>query len=68
MSRSPQLLEAIRVAALPSLVEMARWHVSGHAYAPLLIIGRFASIEEKTLNDVINSGQAEKIIAAASAS
>ena len=64
-SRNPRLLHAIRVAALPSLIEMAHWHEPGHAYAPLVILGRIGRIEEETLNGMINSGQAEQIIKAA---
>ena len=64
-SRNPQLLNAIRVAALPSLVEMARWSVPGHAEAALLMLGRIAGIDEETLRDLIDAAMSETIIAAA---
>jgi hypothetical protein len=64
--RDPHLLARIRAEALTSLIEMARWHSLGHAYAPRLILGRIAGIDEKELVRMIDRGETESIISALS--
>jgi hypothetical protein len=66
-SRDPKLLEELRSEALASLIEMARWHSTGHAYTPRILLGRIAGIEEERLKKLASSGNAEEIIKAAQA-
>jgi len=61
--REPQLLAQLRGEALDSLIEMARWRNVGHAAAALSILGRIAGMAEEPLNQMIEAGQAEKILA-----
>jgi len=44
--RDPAVLSEIRQKALPSLIEMARWKSSGHAYASFFLLGRVAGLPE----------------------
>jgi hypothetical protein len=64
-SRPPQLLERLRTEALPSLIEMARWHNSGHANAYRKLLGRIAGFDEARIEQLIASGRVDEIIAAA---
>jgi hypothetical protein len=63
-SRDPRLLKLLRTEAMDALVEMARWHFSGHASFARRLLGRIAGIEEAKLDTMVND-QAEAIIAAA---
>lgn len=60
-SRGRQLLDQLRAEALDSLVEMARWHNPGHAWAARAILGRMVGVEEQELQKT----DPERIIAAA---
>jgi len=62
--RDPKLLAQLRADALPSLIEMARWHSSGHAHTARLLLGRIAGIEEARLAKLIAAGNVEEIIKA----
>ena len=64
-SRPPQLLERLRTEALPSLIEMARWHDSSHARAYQELLGRIAGFDEARIEQLIASGRVDEIIAAA---
>jgi HEAT repeats/POTRA domain, FtsQ-type len=44
--RDPAVLSEIHQKALPSLIEMARWKSSGHAYASFFLLGRVAGLPE----------------------
>jgi hypothetical protein len=44
--RDPAILSELRQKALPSLIEMARWKSSGHAYASFFLLGRIAGLPE----------------------
>jgi len=61
-SRDPKVLTLLRTEALDSLVEMARWRSTAHAYAALLILGRIAGLDEDSLTKLIVAGQADTII------
>jgi len=63
-SRDPKLLEQLRKEAMDALVEMARWHFTGHASFARRLLGRIGGIEEAKLDPMIDN-QAEAIIAAA---
>jgi hypothetical protein len=61
-SRDPQVLARLRAEALDPLLEMGRWHSTGHAEAALTILGRMAGIDEETLEKLIDAGQAAAIL------
>lgn len=62
--RDPQLLGRLRGRALDSLLEMARWRSAGHAESARLLLGRMAGIEEERLQQLVNTGQVDRIIGA----
>jgi uncharacterized membrane protein len=64
-SRNPKLLGLLRSQAMDSLVEMARWKEPGHARAYRALLGRIAGIEEPRIDQLIDTGKIEEIIAAA---
>jgi hypothetical protein len=66
-SRDRELLELLRTKAFDELIEMAWWRNPGQNYAPRVILGRIANIEESQLQKMISAGQVDKIIAAAQA-
>lgn len=63
-SRNPRLLAELRVRALASLIEMARWD-NGHAVPARIILGRIAGIDEAKLQNLAWT-DADAIISAAS--
>jgi hypothetical protein len=50
--RDPKVMSALRAEALESLIEMAKWHESGHAYSFRIILGRIGGIDEKQLMEM----------------
>jgi hypothetical protein len=60
--RDPKVLALLRLEALDSLIEMARWRNIGHAEAALSILGRIVGIDEDSLNKLIEAGQVDTII------
>jgi len=62
-ARNPAVLERLRKEALDPLLEMAHWRNAGHAEPALLVLGRIASIDEDTLNKLIETNHPEAIIA-----
>jgi hypothetical protein len=63
--RNAKLLERLETSALPSLIEMAKWHDSEHAYAYRVLLGRIAGLEEARIRELIRSGNLDEIIAGA---
>lgn len=63
-SRDPKLLEQLATLALPSLIEMAQWRDSKHAYAYRVLLGRIAGFDEARIRDLIAGGRVDEIIAA----
>ena len=63
--RNPRLLRVVRLEALDSLVEMARWRDPSHASDARTILGRIAGIEESRLAQIVASGNVDEIINAA---
>jgi len=55
-SRDPEILKMLRDQALGPLREMVQWSNSGHAWAPKMILGRVAGIEESRLLEMGPSG------------
>ncbi len=62
--RDPGVLQELRAEALDTLVEMATWRSSGHAYEARVLLGRIAGIEEKRLNELVEAGNIDAILAA----
>jgi hypothetical protein len=48
-SRDPDTLQLLRDRALPSVLEMARWHDLQHALPAFILAGRLAGMDEKTI-------------------
>ena len=48
-ARPAALLAELRTQALGPLIEMAKWHDTGHAYSARILLGRIAGIPEKKL-------------------
>ncbi len=65
-SRDASALDQIRDRALPSLVEMARWHQLEHALPAYILLGRLAGLPEQEIQDSWSKGDRERVIAAAS--
>lgn len=61
----PTVLTELRLKALPSLIEMARWKVKGHAYAPFFLLGRVAGFPDKEINEAWEHGNRTEFIQAA---
>jgi hypothetical protein len=59
--RDPKLLAQLRSEALVSLIEMARWQSTGHAYTARILLGRIAGIEEERARQLANSNPEEII-------
>lgn len=58
------LLDQLRASALDSLIEMARWHDRGHADSYRALLGRIAGLDEARLNELLDAGDVDKIVAA----
>src|SRR5262245_36713078 len=63
--RDPAILSEIRQKALPSLIEMARWKSSGHAYASIYLLGRVAGFPEDEITAAWESSDRASFIEAA---
>lgn len=64
-NRDPAILARLRESALPSLVEMARWKVMGHAQPALYLLGRIGGLSEKEIQDACDRNDREVVISAA---
>lgn len=62
--RNPEILAALKNAALPALMEMAQWQNPGHAAGPIRLLGRIAGIDERELDKLAESGNAGPVLAA----
>ncbi len=62
VSRDQPLLSLLRQQASDSLLEMAHWRESGHAYSSLVIMGRIADIDEDRLQRLIANNDRNAII------
>jgi hypothetical protein len=65
VNRRPDLLDKIGSGAIDSLIEMADWRDTSHAYFARVILGRVAGIPEDRLRQLAWNGPATSIIAAA---
>lgn len=64
-SRNPNTLELLRERALPSVVEMARWHDLQHALPAFILAGRLAGLDEAAINTAWVSGDHEAVLSKA---
>ena len=64
-ARDSDLLAKIRAIALDSLIEMARWRDSSHAFFSRIVLGRIAGLPEDRLEKLAWSGPVDSIIEAA---
>jgi hypothetical protein len=60
--RDPETMRLIRQRALPSVVEMARWHDLEHALPGFLLAGRLAGLSDDEIRNAWSSGDHEEVI------
>lgn len=60
--RDPEMLEELRERALPSIIEMARWHDLEHALPAFILAGRLAGLDEKTIQQDWVGGEHEEVL------
>lgn len=60
--RNPDTLALLRQRALPSVIEMARWHDLEHALPGFILAGRLAGLSEQQIKDAWVSGDREKVL------
>ncbi|HEY7304352.1 MAG TPA: hypothetical protein VH601_09575 [Bryobacteraceae bacterium] len=60
--RDPEVLSLIRERALPSVVEMARWHDLEHALPAFILAGRLAGLNEKVIQEAWVSGDRDPVL------
>jgi hypothetical protein len=63
--RDPAILTELRMHALPSLVEMARWKSLGHGAHSLWILGRLGGLPDEAIQMKLDRGDRENVISAA---
>lgn len=59
---NPETLALIRERALPSVIEMARWHDLRHALPAFILAGRLAGLDEKEIQAAWLSGNREPVL------
>ncbi len=59
---NPEALEMLRSRALPSVVEMARWHDLKHALPAFLLAGRLAGIDEEQIKQAWVNEDRESVL------
>ncbi len=62
--RDPAILTELRLHALPSLAEMARWKSLGHATFSLWILGRLGGLTDDAIQKDMDRGDKDSVIAA----
>lgn len=60
--RDPELLDRIRERALPSVIEMARWHDLQHALPGFLLAGRLAGMSDEQIQNAWDSGDRDQVL------
>jgi hypothetical protein len=61
-TRDPETLALIRERALPSVIEMARWHDLQHALPAFILAGRLAGLDEKEIQSAWLNGGRESVL------
>ena len=65
-SPDPGALDLLRQRALPSVLEMAKWHDLKTALPAFILAGRLAGLDEKEINQAWVSGDRESVLSAVS--
>ncbi len=60
--RDPDTLAVLGERALPSIIEMARWHDLQHALPAFILAGRLAGLDEKTIEQDWINGNREVVL------
>ncbi len=63
--RSAAVLDLLRTRALPSVIEMARWHDLKHALPSFILAGRLAGMDEAQIKQAWVSEDRESVLLAA---
>ncbi|MBV9612722.1 MAG: hypothetical protein JO091_09620 [Acidobacteriaceae bacterium] len=58
----PETLDLLRQRALPSVIEMARWHNLQDALPAFVLAGRLAGLGEKSIQDAWVTGEREAVL------
>jgi len=61
-SSNPTAIELMRLRALPSLAEMARWKTPRYALPAYLLLGRVAGVAEQEVQRKWEAGERESVI------
>ncbi len=61
-NRDADTLQLIRERALPSVIEMARWHDLQHALPGFLLAGRLAGLSDQQIQSAWDSGNREDVL------
>jgi hypothetical protein len=64
-TRDPETLALLRSRALPSVIEMARWHDLKHALPSFILAGRLAGLDDKQIKQAWVSDGREAVLKAA---
>jgi hypothetical protein len=64
-TRNPDTLQLLRDRALPSVLEMARWHDLQHALPAFILAGRLAGMDENAIKQAWLSEDRESVLKAA---
>jgi hypothetical protein len=62
VGRDPDLLGKVRAEALDSLIEMASWRDTSHAYFSRMVLGRIAGVPEGSLEDLASQPPSQSLI------
>jgi hypothetical protein len=60
--RNPEALDLLRVRALRTLIEMARWESLRYALRPFVLVGRVAGVPEQEIQQRWSNGEREQVI------
>ena len=64
-NRDPETLALLKSRALPSVIEMARWHDLKHALPSFILAGRLAGLDDKKIKQAWVSEDREGVLKAA---
>jgi hypothetical protein len=64
-TRDPDTLELLRSRALPSVIEMAKWHDLKHALPSFILAGRLAGLDEQQIKQAWVSDDRDEVLKAA---
>jgi hypothetical protein len=64
-TRDPIVMADLRVRALPSLMEMARWKSHSHAESAFFILGRLVGLQDEEIHAAFERGDRALVLDAA---